>query len=295
MRILVTGATGQVGGALIGRLQRFGAVLASDRATLDLTRPGAVADALDRMAPSLIFNAAAYTAVDAAEAEPDLAMSVNAAAPGAMARWAARHAIPLIHFSTDYVFSGAGERPWREDDVPQPLSVYGASKLAGENEIRAAGGCYLILRTSWVYAPQGKNLLCAIARQARERAELRVVADQVGAPTSAGLIADALAGVVAGGLDDLRERCAQADRLVHLAAAGEASWYEFACAIVEGLRARGCTLAVERVSAIRSDEFPTAARRPRNSRLDLSRWIRVFRHTPPHWRDALAPVLDELA
>ena len=184
MRILVTGVSGQVGGALVARLPASATVLAADRSVLDLAAPQTIAGTLDRLAPDIVFNPAAYTAVDKAEDEPELAMRVNAEAPGAMARWAAARDVPLIHFSTDYVFDGSGERAWREDDAPQPLSVYGATKLAGENEIRSAGGTFLIVRTSWVYAAEGKNFLRTIARLARERSELRIVADQIGAPTS---------------------------------------------------------------------------------------------------------------
>jgi dTDP-4-dehydrorhamnose reductase len=295
MRILVTGVGGQVGGALVPRLQNLGTVIPVDVDTLDFARPQGLADALDRLAPDLIVNPAAYTAVDKAEDEPDMAMAVNATAPGILARWAAARAVPLIHFSTDYVFSGAGERPWREDDAPAPLSVYGASKLAGDNAIRAAGGCGLILRTSWVYAAQGKNFLRTIARLARERTELRIVADQIGAPTTAALLADAVTGMVGEGVERLRARCAQAQGLVHLTASGETSWHGFAGAIVEGLRARGVTLAVERIVSIRTDEYPTRAKRPRNSRLDLDRLRQVFGLTPPTWQSALATELDELA
>jgi dTDP-4-dehydrorhamnose reductase len=295
MRILVTGVGGQVGGALAARLQKIGTVIPIDVDTLDFARPDRLADAVERMAPELIVNPAAYTAVDKAEDEPDLAMAVNATAPGIIARWAAARAVPFIHFSTDYVFSGAGERPWREADEPQPLSAYGATKLAGDNEIRAAGGHSLILRTSWVYAAQGKNFLGTIARLARERKELRIVADQIGAPTSAALLGDAVTGMVAAGMDSLRQRCAQADGLVHIAASGETSWHGFACAIVEGLRARGVTLAVEQVVPIRTDEYPTRARRPLNSRLDLSRLHQVFGLTPATWQSALAAELDQLA
>jgi dTDP-4-dehydrorhamnose reductase len=293
MRILVTGVGGQVGGALVPRLQKLGTVIPVDVDTLDFARPQGLADALDRLAPDLIVNPAAYTAVDKAEEEPDVAMAVNATAPGILARWAAARAAPLIHFSTDYVFSGAGERPWREDDVPAPLSVYGASKLAGDDAIRAAGGCSLILRTSWVYAAQGKNFLRTIARLARERTELRIVADQIGAPTTAVLLADAVTGILGEG--SLRARSAQAQGLVHVAASGETSWHGFAGAIVEGLRARGVTLAVERIVPIRTDEYPTPAQRPRNSRLDLDRLRQVFGLTPPTWQSALARELDELA
>jgi dTDP-4-dehydrorhamnose reductase len=295
MRILLTGISGQVGSALLPRLQKIGTVAPADSHTLDFAKPDLLAGALDRVAPELIINPAAYTAVDQAEDELDAAMMVNAAAPGAIARWAAARNVPLIHFSTDYVFSGAGVRPRREDDEAKPLSAYGASKLAGDHAIQSAGGCHLILRTSWVYAAQGRNFLCTIARLARERKELRVVADQLGAPTSATLLAEAVTAIVAGGMDRLRDRCAQAKGLVHLTASGETSWHGFACAIVDGLRARGVVLAVEQLMPIRTDEYPMRARRPHNSRLDLSRWREVFGQTPPHWEQALAPVLDEFA
>jgi dTDP-4-dehydrorhamnose reductase len=295
MRILLTGVSGQVGSALLPRLQRIGTVVPTDVDTLDFAKPDLLPDALDRIAPELVINPAAYTAVDQAEDERDAATMVNATAPGAIARWAAARNVPLIHFSTDYVFSGVGVQPWREDDEAKPLSAYGATKLAGDLEIQSAGGCHLILRTSWVYAAQGKNFLCTIARLARERKELRVVADRLGAPTSATLLADAVTHIVADGLDCLRHRCAQANGLVHLTASGETSWHGFAGAIVDGLRARGITLAVEQLIPIRTDEYPTRAKRPHNSRLDLSRWREVFGQTPSHWESALGPVLDEFA
>jgi len=222
-------------------------------------------------------------------------MRVNAEAPGALARWAAARDVPFIHFSTDYVFDGSGERAWREDDAPQPLSVYGASKLAGENEIRSAGGTVLIVRTSWVYGAEGKNFLRTIARLARERSELRIVADQIGAPTSAALIGDVVAGMLSEGVETLRELCARTGGLVHLAASGETSWYGLACAIVEGLRARGVTLAVERIVPIATEDYPTRARRPHNSRLDLTRLQTIFGILPPLWQNALSPELDRLA
>jgi dTDP-4-dehydrorhamnose reductase len=295
MRILVTGVTGQIGSALAARLPPFAIVLAADRSVLDLSAPQTLGGTLDRLAPDLIFNPAAYTAVDKAEDEPELAMRINAEAPGALARWAATRDVPLIHFSTDYVFDGSGERAWREDDTPHPLSVYGASKLAGENAIRAAGGTFLIVRTCWVYAAEGKNFLRTIARLARERTELRVVADQIGAPTSTALIGDALARMLSEGLEAWRERCAHAGALMHLAASGETSWHGFACAIVEGLRARGIALTVERVVPIASADYPTKARRPHNSRLDLSRLQSIFGIAPLPWQEALGPELDQLA
>ena len=295
MRILVTGTSGQVGGALAERVVSHGTLISADRALLDLTYPERLSAQLDDLAPDIIINPAAYTAVDKAETERDLAMTVNAAAPGVLARWAAKHDVPLVHFSTDYVFSGIGERPWREEDAPRPLSVYGASKLAGENEIRAAGGCFLIVRTSWVYAAKGKNFLRTIGRLAQQRRELRIVADQVGAPTSATLIAASIDGMIAGGLDRLRTSFAQANGVVHLAAAGETSWFGFASVIVERLRSRGVSLAVEEIIPIRTDEYPTPAERPHNSRLDLTRLRQIFAISPPYWQSVLSPELDQFA
>jgi dTDP-4-dehydrorhamnose reductase len=295
MRILVIGASGQIGGALVPRLRSHGTIIPQDRSSLDLAVLEAIPAALDRAAPDLIVNAAAYTAVDKAEDEPELAMRINGEAPGVIARWAAERGIPLIHFSTDYVYDGYGERPWSEDDDARPLGVYGKSKLAGDQAVRVAGGSFLILRTSWIYAARGRNFMRTIARLALERGELRVVADQIGAPTSAALIADGVAAIVAGGLDRLRDRAALANGLVHICGGGETSWHGFACAIVEGLKQRGVRLAAEKVIAIRSDEYPLRASRPLNSRLDLTRLKTVLGITPPRWDAALSPELDELA
>ena len=196
MRIVVTGVTGQVGKALVAPLARLGTVVPSDRSTLNLAEPATLAGALDRLAPDLIINPAAYTAVDRAEDERDLAFTINGKAAGVLAEWAARRKVPLVHFSTDYVFNGQGKTPWREDSPTGPLSAYGASKLAGEEAIRAANGAHLIVRTSWVYAAHGANFLRTIARLAHERTELKIVADQIGAPTSARVIAEGLAALL---------------------------------------------------------------------------------------------------
>jgi dTDP-4-dehydrorhamnose reductase len=295
MRILLTGSSGQVGGALSTALAPLGMILAANRSNFDLATPDVLPRQLDRCAPDIIINPAAYTAVDQAEDEPGLAMRVNAKSPGVMAQWAAAHAIPLIHFSTDYVFSGAGDRAWREDDATGPLSAYGSSKLAGEKEILAAGGCSLIVRTSWVYAAKGRNFLRTIARLARESEDLRIVADQIGSPTSARLLADVVALMLAEGIEVLRARAAQARGLVHVCAAGEASWHRFASAIIDGLRSRGVRLAVARVVPIRTDEYPTRAKRPLNSRLDLGRLHELFGVRTPHWEQDLEPELDQLA
>jgi dTDP-4-dehydrorhamnose reductase len=293
MRILVTGVNGQVGGALVPRLQRLGTVLATDRKQLDLSQPSRIAAALDQLAPDMIVNPAAYTAVDRAEDERELAFTVNAESPGVIAHWAAQRGVPLVQLSTDYVFDGSGERAWREHDPTGPLSVYGASKLAGEKAVQAASGAHLIVRTSWVYAAQGNNFLRTIARLARERTELRVVDDQLGAPTSAALIADILTRIVAGDVTTLVSRFAAAGGITHLAASGCTSWCGFATAIVDGLRAHGEDIKTERLIPIRTEEYPTKAVRPRNSRLDLTRLREVFGVTPVPWTSALPQELDQ--
>jgi dTDP-4-dehydrorhamnose reductase len=292
LRILVTGVTGQVGSALARKLAAFGTVVPASRTVLDLTQPQDIASRLDDIAPDVIVNPAAYTAVDRAEDERDLAFRVNAEAPRALAEWSARRRIPLLHFSTDYVYSGRGTTPWKEGDETGPLSVYGASKLAGEAAIREVAGQHLIARTSWVYAPTGSNFLRTMVRLAQEREELRVVADQIGAPTSATIIADTLAALFASpqGLSGAIQR---ADELLHVAAAGSTSWHGFATAIFEGLRARGVPLKVERVVPIGTADYPTKAHRPINSRLDLSKLSEVLGRSTPDWSAGLATVLDE--
>jgi dTDP-4-dehydrorhamnose reductase len=295
MQILLTGVTGQVGAALRAPLESAGSLVAADRNRLDLARPDRVASMLDDIAPDLIVNPAAYTAVDRAEDERDLAFRVNAESPGAMAQWAASRGVPLIHFSTDYVFDGGGARPWREDDATGPLSAYGASKLAGEDAIRAAGGPHLVIRTSWVYAATGTNFLRTLARLARERDELGIVSDQIGAPTSARLIADAVATIVDNPGPPLIERFRASGGLVNVAAAGETSWHGFAVAIVEGLKARHVALRVQTVRPIRTQDYPTKAQRPANSRFDLARLRDVFGVATPDWRHVLARELDILA
>ena len=295
MRIVVTGVTGQVGKALVTPLAQLGTVVPADRSVLNLAAPTTLAGALDRLAPDLIVNPAAYTAVDRAEDERDLAFTINSEAPGVLAEWAARRDVPLVHFSTDYVFNGQGEAPWREDSPTAPLSVYGASKLAGEDAIRAFGGAHLIVRTSWVYAAQGANFLRTIARLARERTELKVVADQLGAPTSARIIAGAVTAVLAAESGNLRECFGRSAGVVNIAASGETSWQGFATAIVEGLKSRGVALAVQSILPLRTEDYPTKAKRPHNSRFDLTRLQDVFGLTTLSWREALEPELDLLA
>jgi dTDP-4-dehydrorhamnose reductase len=293
LRIFVTGVSGQVGGALAARLGER--AYPADRSLLDLARPADIPVVLDRLSPDIIINPAAYTAVDNAEGEANLARTVNAEAPGTIARWAAGRNVPFIHLSTDYVFDGSGKRAWREDDKTGPLSVYGRTKMDGEEAVRSAHGPHLVVRTSWVYAARGKNFLRTIARLAAERQELRIVVDQCGAPTSAALIARALAQMVGEEKTTMVRRFAAAGGLVHLAASGVTSWHGFAGAIVQGLRARGIRLAVERLVPIRTEEYPTRAIRPLNSRLDLTRLANVFGVSPLKWEAALSDELDRLA
>jgi dTDP-4-dehydrorhamnose reductase len=294
MRILVTGTTGQVGKALVAPLGALGSVVPVTRGDLDLSVGTSIEPTLSRVNPDLIINPAAYTAVDQAEDEPDLARRINAEAPGIIARWAAARLVPFVHFSTDYVFDGSGERPWREQDTPRPLSVYGATKFAGEELVRAARGPHLIVRTSWVYAAEGRNFLHTIARLAGEREVLRVVDDQIGAPTSARVVADGIVRLLSVRSADLSGSFAAAGGLLHLAATGGTSWHGFANAIVNGLRARGAKLKVSAILPIATEAYPTKAKRPRNSRLALDRLARLFGITTPAWEKALDRELDEL-
>jgi dTDP-4-dehydrorhamnose reductase len=293
MRILLTGTGGQVGGALQPLLANHGTIMAPLIAEFDLSKPETLAAKLDSFRPDLIINPAAYTAVDRAEDERVLAFLINAKGPEAIAQWAAKHRVPLIHFSTDYVFDGSGDKPRREDSPTGPLSIYGASKLAGDTAIRAAGGPHLIARTSWVYTAKGANFLRTIARLAGERKELRIVADQIGAPTTARAIANAITSIVLPHLSGLNDLFARKGGVVNVVCAGETSWHGFASAIVSGLKARGAKLAVETIVPIATADFPTKAKRPANSCLDLSRLKNGFGVTTPNWQDALIRELDD--
>lgn len=293
MRILLTGTGGQIGGALLPLLESHGTLLTPSRAEFDLSKPETLAAKLDELKPDLIVNPAAYTAVDRAEDEPDLAFLINAKAPAEIARWAARANAPLLHFSTDYVYDGSGTTAWREDSVTGPLSIYGASKLAGDRAIADANPPHLVFRTSWVYAAKGTNFLRTIARLAGERKELRIISDQIGTPTSASAIAGAVVKILTHETSNPTSLLSGRSGVVNLVCAGQASWYEFAVAIVEGLRLRGIQLPVEHIAAITTAQFPTKAKRPANSRLDLSRLGDLFGITMPDWRDALERELDE--
>jgi dTDP-4-dehydrorhamnose reductase len=269
MKVLVTGVTGQVGSALLPRLAAHHVVAAS-HAELDLSNAASIVQAVRAARPDVILNCAAYTAVDRAETEPLVAHAVNAEAPRILASEAKRLGALLVQYSTDYVFDGEKAAPYIEDDPTHPLGIYGATKLAGEQAIAASGCRSLVLRTSWVYAARGKNFLLTILRAAKERPELRVVNDQFGAPTSAAAIAD-------GTLRLLNE---EAEGTFHMTCAGRTTWYEFAAEIVR------CAGLAARVTAITSAEYPTAARRPRNSVLDNAKLAKVLGWSMPGWREA---------
>ena len=289
MNILLTGKNGQVGWELQRTLQPVGKVAAFSHAGLDLADAAAIRSKLDEVRPDVIVNAAAYTAVDKAESEPELAHEVNAVAPALLAQEAARRGALLIHYSTDYVYDGAKAAPYVESDKTNPLGAYGRSKLAGEEGIRASGCDHLIFRTSWVYAARGANFLRTILRLAAEREELRIVMDQIGAPTWARLIAEATAHALR---QALRERSGGQfeSGVFHLTAAGEISWHGFAAAILAG---RG-GLRVKTVTPITTAEYPTPAKRPANSRLDTGAFRARFGLALPDWRDCLRLCLEEL-
>lgn len=293
MRLMLTGANGQLGWELARSLQPLGEVIALDRMQCDLERPDSFAALIETIRPDVIVNAAAYTAVDKAESEPQRARRVNAEAPGELARLARRHGALLLHYSTDYVFDGSKPEAYVETDTPAPLNQYGASKLEGEGAIAAAEGEHLILRTTWVYAARGANFLRTMLRLGAEREALRVVADQQGAPTWARNLADASALIIAQAMRERRQGDFESG-LFHLCAAGHTSWHGFAEAIFAAARARGLPLAVREVAAITTADYPTPASRPLNSRLDCSRLAQRFGVRLPDWSAALGLCLDEL-
>ena len=297
MRLLLLGAGGQVGHVLRGALAALGEVVCATRGgrlvdgsaceTADFEQPGTLHALVERLAPDVVVNAAAYTAVDRAEGDRDAAFRVNAEAPAALAEACARLGALLVHYSTDYVFDGHGQRPWREDDRPSPLGVYGASKLAGEDAIRASGARHMVFRIAWVYGVHGHNFMRTMLRLGAERDELRVVADQVGTPTPARLVARATAQAL--------RNSPRATGLWHLTAAGSTSWHGFAEAIFAGAHARGLLPRMPAVLPIASSEYPTPARRPAYSCLDTTRLQRDFGIVVPDWKQSLSAVLDELA
>lgn len=283
MKILLTGKTGQLGWELQRSLAPLGDVTALSTKELNLADADAIRSMLRQSEPDFIVNAAAYTAVDQAEREASLAQAVNATAPRVLADEARRTGALLVHFSTDYVFDGSKDGPYVEDDPPRPINTYGASKLAGERAIQASGCRHVILRTSWVYAARGKNFLLTMLRLSRERTELRVVSDQIGAPTWSRALADATAALIPQALID-----PESHGLYHATNAGATSWFGFATEI---LRLAGIATPVVPIAAC---AYPTPAMRPANSVLDNSKLLRVFGVALPDWRDSVERCMREL-
>ncbi len=287
-RILLTGRNGQVGWELCRTLAPVGQLVPFGAAELDLTDSAAVRQCIANVAPSVVVNAAAYTHVDKAENEPELARQINGVAPGILAEAAKEIGALLIHYSTDYVFDGTKSCPYEEHDAPNPLGVYGRSKLAGEEAIQRAGGDYVIFRLEWVYGARGRNFLRTIRRLARERERLRVVSDQFGAPTWSRAIGEATALAVH---QLLRERdIGRFKGIYHLSATGSTSWHGFAERIVAEMPAleRKC----RQVEAIATVEFHTAARRPRNSVMSCDKLERTFGLRLPHWEESFKTMLE---
>ncbi|HEU4992026.1 MAG TPA: dTDP-4-dehydrorhamnose reductase [Luteimonas sp.] len=296
-RILLLGADGQLGTELRRSLAAPGGELVAATLsgtlggaaceTADFSQPDTLPALLERVAPDIVVNAAAYTAVDRAEQEVELVFRINAEAPDVLAAACAMRGAAFVHYSTDYVFDGQGARPYREDDATAPLGVYGASKLAGEVAVRTSGARHMIFRTAWVYAAHSHNFMRTMLRLGAERDALRVVADQVGTPTPAALLADVTARALRAG--------AAPSGLWHLTPTGQTSWHGFAEAILEGAVARGLLPRAPRVEAIATADFPTPAARPAYSVLDCGALQRDFGIALPDWRDGLAATLDELA
>lgn len=290
LRIVVTGWTGQVVRAMLERVPAGVEVVALRRPDLDLAIPKMIAPALRAARPHVIVNAAAYTAVDQAESEPDLAMRVNGEAAGEAARAAAALGVPVIQISTDYVFDGALDRPYREDDATGPISAYGASKLAGERAVAAASDNHAILRTAWIYSPFGKNFVKTMLRLAETCDEVGVVADQHGCPTSALDIADAVLAVARNLAARPQDETLRG--IFHMSAAGEAAWADVAEAIfAERERLGGKPVAVKRIA---TTDYPTPAQRPANSRLDCDKLAARHGVTLPAWRGSLATCVERL-
>ncbi|MES2859734.1 MAG: dTDP-4-dehydrorhamnose reductase [Pseudomonadota bacterium] len=293
MKLLLLGGNGQVGRELRRSLAPLGDLVVASRdgagadVAADFDAPASLQELVRAVLPDVVVNSAAYTAVDRAENEPEAAFRINAEAPAAIARACADAGALLLHYSTDYVFDGRASRPYREGDATAPLGVYGASKLAGEQAISASGARHAILRTAWVYAAHSANFLSTMLRLGAEREELRVVADQVGAPTPAAWIAEATASLLRHGVDR--------SGTWHLTQGGETSWHGFASAIMDDAHTLGLLPRKPAVLPIPTADYPTPAQRPAYSVLDTTRLRQEFGITPPDWRDGLRATLAELA
>ena len=315
MKIVLFGKTGQLGQALLPAMASLGHLIAADSRpaagaparkseivprelvslhapwTADFCDPAQLFESAVALAPDVIVNAAAYTAVDQAEQDQATAMIINADAPAALARAAARCGAMLIHYSSDYVFDGTGSCPWVETDVARPANVYGHSKLAGDLAIMRSGCRHLIFRTSWLYASHGSGFLQQMMQLALSRNTLRVVNDQIGAPTDARLLAAITAAII-----EMYKSspAAIADGLYHVAAGGQTSWFDYACHIFARMRANGCTLALEQVVPVSTREYGSPARRPLNSRLNTDKFTGAFGLSLPCWQQGVDAAVDTL-
>lgn len=288
-RILLTGSEGQVGRELQQALSSVGEVMGVNRRRMDLEETNIIRQVIREIKPDIIVNAAAYTAVDRAETETEIAYAINAIAPTIMAEEAKKLGAFLLHISTDYVFDGTKNTPCTEEDIPNPLSIYGKSKLAGEERIQQIGGFYIILRTAWVYGSFGKsNFVKTMLRLAQEREEIRVVCDQIGGPTWARDIAQVISQLL--GKQELKDLTG----IYHFTNSGVASWYDFAIAIFEKARELGFAGKVKRVIPITTAEYPTPAQRPAYSVLSTQKIASVLGNYPPYWRDSLWQMLRHL-
>ncbi|WP_447529199.1 dTDP-4-dehydrorhamnose reductase [Vreelandella sp. TE19] len=293
MNILITGGNGQVGFELQRQFALFGNVLAPTRQQLDLTNSHAVDAYLAEHKPALILNAAAYTGVDNAESEPEQAKRLNAELPAQLAQYAAQNGITLVHYSSDYVYPGNGESPWQEDSPTGPLSIYGQTKLEGDNAITESGANHLIFRTSWVYAARGNNFMNTMLRLGKERETLSIVNDQIGAPTPARLIAQVTAQAFTTHHSPITIHIPQG--IYHLAPRGETSWHGFACEIFSQAARAGQELTIKpkNTAGIPTADYPTPAKRPLNSRMSLTKLEAALGVTLPHWQSQLALTLKE--
>lgn len=293
MKFLLLGKNGQVGWELQRSLAVLGEVVALDRHSTDLCGDlsdlDALAQTVKTLKPDVIVNAAAYTAVDKAESEPELAALINTQAPAVLAREAVEQGALLVHFSTDYVFDGAGAMPWTENDQTGPLSVYGRTKLEGEQAIQASGCRHLIFRTSWVYGSRGHNFARTMLRLAGERDQLSVIHDQYGAPTSAELLADVAAHAVR-----IAHDYPATLGLYHCVASGETTWFDYASHVIQKAREAGLSLRVREIVPVPTTEYPTPAQRPLNSRLDTDKLQQAFGLTLPSWQQGVDRMLQEI-
>lgn len=301
IRVLVTGAGGQVGAECVRELQGRAEVIARDRSALDLARPQSLREGVRAARPDVIVNCAAYTAVDRAETDREAAHAINAVAPGVLAEEAKRSGALLLHFSTDYVYDGTKPAAYVEEDAVNPLSVYGTTKLEGERAIAAAGGAHIILRTSWVYGPRGRNFLFTMLRLGRERPELRVVDDQRGAPTSSRALARLVRELLdrGGDTDEISreevERCASASGVYHATAGGSTTWFGFARTIFEEMQRQDrLDFAVPRLAPIATSDYPTPARRPANSVMSNAKLRSAFGVEIAEWRSGLEEAVSAI-